>query len=74
MEILDECIGDFRSEMVEIMGALTLTFHEFQECGPPEFFAKKEPIASRRWLVDVRTPFGLAFVLRRRRSDLHHVF
>ena len=57
MEILDERMVVFCSEMVAMMRALTLTFREFRECGSLKFFGKKDSIVSRRWLVDVRKAF-----------------
>ena len=56
MEVLEECLGSFRSEIVAITVAHTFTFCEFQACRAPKFF-RKEPIASRHWLVDVVNAF-----------------
>ena len=57
IEIMDEYLSFFRSEMVSMMGALTMTFHEFRACGALKFFRKKNPIAIRCWLADVRNAF-----------------
>ena len=57
MEVLAECLGSFRSDMVVMMGPRNLIFHEFQTCGAAEFFWKKDPIVSRRWLTDVTYAF-----------------
>ena len=43
MEILDERMGAFRTEMMGIMGAHTLSFHEFHACGAPKFFWVEGP-------------------------------
>ena len=54
MEILDEHLGAFRSEMV---GACTLTFREFWACETLDFFGNKDPIVSRHWLANVTNAF-----------------
>ena len=61
MVILDDHLGTFLSEMVEMMGARTLTFCEFRECGAPEFLGKKDLIVSRCWLVDVTNIFHSSY-------------
>ena len=33
MELLDECLSSFHSNMVALIGARSLTFREFQACG-----------------------------------------
>ena len=44
MEILDERLGAFCTDIMVIMGSLTLSFQEFRACGAPEFFREKDPI------------------------------
>ena len=46
MEILDERLGAFRTEMATMMGARTLTFREFRAYGPPNYLVAKDPIPS----------------------------
>ena len=61
MEILDERLGAFRTIIITIMGAHTLSFQEFRACRAPEFFGEKDPIASRRWLADMVNAFQTSF-------------
>ena len=53
LEILGEHQGMFRIEIMVIVGARTLSFHEIRVFWTPEFFGEKDPISSERWLADV---------------------
>ena len=44
MELMNECLNAFHTEMVVIVGACSLTFREFCACGDPEFFGKRTPL------------------------------
>ena len=57
LEILDERLGAFRTEIMDLMGACTMTFREFRACGAPDYHGAREPIASRRWLADIANAF-----------------
>lgn len=48
INILDEHMGVFRIETVDMVGVRTLTFQEFHVCGAPEFLGRKNPIDSRK--------------------------
>ena len=61
MEILDELLGMFRSEILADVGGRTLTYREFRACGAPKFFEKKEPIVCRWWLADMVNTFRTSF-------------
>lgn len=60
MEIQDERLGAFCSEMVAMVGACTLNFQEFHACRAPDFFRRKEPIV-RRFLADIVNAFQTSF-------------
>ena len=57
LNILDERLSSFCSEMVALVGVCSLTFKEFGECGAPDYFGEKDPIAWRSWLADVANTF-----------------
>lgn len=57
MEILDERLGAFHIDIMAIVGAFTLSFQEFCACVAPKFFWEKDPIANKRWLVDMANAF-----------------
>ena len=57
LEILDERLGAFRTELMAMLGAHTLTFREFRACGAPDYHGARDPIASGRWLADVANAF-----------------
>ena len=57
LEILDEQLSFFLSEMVALVGARSLTYREFQSCGASNYHRAKDPIASRRLLADVVNAF-----------------
>ena len=61
IEILDEHLDTFRTEMVAMVGARSLTFREFRVCGAPKFFRTKGPIASRWCLADISNAFRTSF-------------
>ena len=61
VELLDEHLGAFRTEILAIVGACTLTFLEFHVRGDPEFFRKKHPVVSRKWIVDMTNAFRTSF-------------
>ena len=61
LEILDERLGAFRTEVMTIVGSRTLYFHEFCASGAPEFFGEKDPISSKRWLADMDNAFWMSF-------------
>ena len=48
LEILDERLGAFRTEMMALMGTRTLTFRDFRACGAPDYHGARDPIASSR--------------------------
>ena len=50
LEILDERLGAFHAEVLDIVGART-------------FSGEKDPIASSRWLVDMDNTFAVSFFL-----------
>ena len=60
MEILDEHLGMFRTEIMAIRGART-PFCEFSACVAPKFFGGKDPISSMRWLADMVNAFRMSF-------------
>ena len=53
LEILDERLSSFRSETMAFVGMRSLSFREFRACGASDYHGEKDPIGSRRWLVDV---------------------
>lgn len=57
LEILDERLGAFRTKMMALLGARTLTFREFRAYGAPNYHGARDPIASSRWLADVANAF-----------------
>ena len=74
MEILDECMSTLRTKILAIMGACTLSFRKFHACGAPKFFGEKDPIASRRWLVEMVNAFRSSFYPERSKEKLLLVF
>lgn len=44
-----------------IVGGLESLFWEFKDCGALEFFGNKDPIASRRWIIDMENDQGTSF-------------
>ena len=74
LEILDERLGTFCYEMMAMVGDLSLTFREFRASRAPEFFGKKDPIASRRWLVDVANSLCTSYFHEGEKVILDHVF
>ena len=61
MENMYELLGTFYTEIMAIVGDHTLSFHDFHACGAPEFFGEKDPISSKRWLVDIMNAFQIRF-------------
>lgn len=62
IELMDEHLKDFWVELV--VGQLwdhTLTFKDFHVCKDPEFFEKKDPVASMYWIVDIECAFQTNF-------------
>ena len=57
LEMMDERLSTFRTEMAAMMGSRTLTFREFRACGAPDYHGARDPIASTRWLADVANAF-----------------
>ena len=57
MEILDERLSAFCTEIAAMIGTCTLMFREFRACGAPDYHEAKGPIASSRWLADVTNVF-----------------
>ena len=51
------------TDMVLLVGTCSLTFREFCACGAPEFFGKKDPIASRWWIADIGNAFWSSLFL-----------
>ena len=60
LELLDEKLGAFRTEMMTMVGARTLTFREFRAFRAPNYHEAKDPIASNRWLADVLNAFRMS--------------
>ena len=61
MEILDKSPCTLRMEILDIVGARTLSFRKFCACGAPKVIMEKDPIACRRWLADMVNDFRLSF-------------
>ena len=57
LEILVERLSAFCSEMVALVGARSLIFRDFRAYGAPNYHGEKDPIMSRRWLVDIVNAF-----------------
>ena len=57
LELLDERLSAFRTEVAAMLGSLTLTFKDFRACGAPDYHGAQDPIVSTRWLVDVANVF-----------------
>ena len=57
LEVRDERLSSFYSEMMALAGACSLTVRDFRACGAPIYHGVKDPIASRRWLADVANVF-----------------
>ena len=57
LEILDERLAAFRTEMMAFLGARTFTFQEFRACEAPYYHGARDPIASGRWLAGVANAF-----------------
>ena len=57
MEILDERLGAFRTEMATMIGANTFTIREFRASRPPDYHGDWDPIANSRWLDDIANAF-----------------
>ena len=47
LEVLEEQLSLFHSEMTAITRARSLTFKEFGPCGAPDYHGEKDPIVSR---------------------------
>lgn len=47
VELLEERLGSFRSEMVTLIGAHSLTFMEFWACEALDYYEEKKPTSSR---------------------------
>ena len=74
MDILDERMGAFHTEMDAMMGTCTLMFREFRDSGAPYYLGAKDPITGNRWLADVANAFRSSRVPRGTRSDSPRVF
>ena len=61
MEILDKSPCTLRMEILDIVGARTLSFRKFRAYEAPVFFGEKDPILSRRWLADMVNAFRSSF-------------
>ena len=57
MQLMNEHLSALCTEIVGLVGARSLNFREICSCGAPEFFGKKEYIASIRWLAHIRNAF-----------------
>ena len=54
LEFMEDHLGAFPTELAaDQFGPRALTFREFRACGALEFFGKKGPNISRRWVVDI---------------------
>lgn len=49
LEVLDERLSSFRSDMTALVGARSLTFRACRACGTPDYHGEKDPKVSRRW-------------------------
>mgnify|MGYP001550121524 CR=1 FL=1 len=74
LEILGERLGAFRTELMAMLGARTLTFREFRACGAPYYQGARDPIASGRWLADVTNAYHSSRCPEGTRSDSPPVF
>ena len=63
MQSMVERLSTFRTEMVALADARSLTLREFCVCGALEFFGKKAPFAIRCWLSDMRNAFRSSLCL-----------
>ncbi|XP_023742111.3 receptor-like protein EIX2 [Lactuca sativa] len=57
LELMDEKLGAFRTEIIAMMGARTLKFREFRACGAPDYNGDRDLIPSSRWLANVANAF-----------------
>ena len=56
IELMEECLRAFRSDMASGQsGSRTLSFKDFRGSGAPDFHGVKDPIAARRWIVDIES-------------------
>ena len=57
LELLDERLSAFCTEVAVMMGSCMLTFREFRAFGAPDYQRDRDPIASTRWLANVTNVF-----------------
>ena len=57
LEILDERLSSFHSEVMALVGSYCLTFKDLWACEAIDYHGEKDPIMSRRWLADVANAF-----------------
>ena len=63
-------MGAFRAEVMAIVGARTLSFHELRACGAPAFYGQRDLVASRIWLAVMANTTKMSVRPRMRRSDM----
>lgn len=63
MEILDEHLGKFHTELVAMVSARSLNFRECRAYGAPKFFGIKDPISSRILFTNIKNSFRTSFSL-----------
>ena len=70
LEILDERLGTFRTEMAAMVGARTMTFREFRACGALDYHGDRDPsLVAGGWRISpmpfapTDVPRGTSFTL-----------
>ena len=55
MELMEDRLQAFRSDLASSQsGSRTLYFKDFRGNGAPDFHGVKDPIATRRWIADIK--------------------
>ena len=57
VELMDERLSVFHTEVAAMMGSCMLKFREFRACGDLDYQGARGPIASTRWLANVANAF-----------------
>ena len=64
IELMQDRLRAFRSDMVTSQsGPRTLSFKDFRGSDAPDFHGVKDPIAARRWIVDIESAQLTSFFL-----------
>ena len=62
LELMEDRLRAFRSDMASGQsGCRTLSFKDFRGSGAQDFHGAKEPIAARRWIVDIESAQMISF-------------